>query len=136
MKVARMAVGGLVLAEVTGGFAAIPAYAAEPPALARTVEGHSLERHHHHHHHHKHVPIRHKAAVKKPAVKPVVRTVVETVVETSPSMYSHYVVQPGDTLTHIAAEYQVPWETLWSVNTDRLDHPDFLPVGQEIRLPA
>lgn len=131
LKMARVAVGGLVLAEVTGGFAAIPAYAAEPPALARTPAGHALERHHdHHHHHRRHAP---KAVHKKP-------------VKTAPApqlgpvapqeLFSHYTVRPGDTLTHIAAQFSVPWESLWAVNTDQLDHPDLLTVGQQLRLPV
>jgi len=50
-------------------------------------------------------------------------------------LYDHYIVQPGDTLTHIAAAYQIPWESLWAINSDQLPHPDAVFPNQRLRLP-
>ena len=45
-----------------------------------------------------------------------------------------YIVQPGDTLSAIAAAHGVPLSTL--IQTNALDDPDRIVVGQELRLPA
>jgi LysM domain len=149
---ARIAVGGIALAEITGGFAAIPAEAATPPhvytaqpVLAAHVE-HLHKKPHHgdhkgHHHGAKHHAV--KPAVKAPAAvapapaAPVVAPV--ALVTPDPDMgmlIDHYTVIPGDTLTHIAAAYGLPWEAMWSANSDVLEHPDQLIPGQVLRLPA
>lgn len=44
-----------------------------------------------------------------------------------------YIVQPGDTLSGIAAMQGIPLATLIQINA--LDNPDLLIVGQELRLP-
>lgn len=45
-----------------------------------------------------------------------------------------YVVQPGDTLTQIAASYGVTLETILELNT--IANPDLLEVGQVLQIPA
>jgi LysM repeat protein len=51
-------------------------------------------------------------------------------------LFDHYTVQPGDTLTHIAAAYGIPWEALYALNTDQVAHPDSIWPGLQLRLPA
>ncbi len=48
-----------------------------------------------------------------------------------------YVVRSGDTLSRIAARYDVRggWRAIWSVNRSRLSNPDVIYVGQRIYLP-
>lgn len=146
---ARIAVGGLVLAEITGGLPAAPAYAATPVVLAsshHSTDGdkHHSKKHHHTKHHHAAKPV--KPPAVKPAAKAPVRAAVVVAATSTPApqpvpaaapdgLFDHHIVQPGETLTHIAAAYQLPWESLWAVNGD-LIHPDSLYVGQRLRLPA
>lgn len=149
VNAARIAVGGLVLAEITGGFPAVTAEASTPVVLAAS---HHDTHHHKHHHskpHHPTVKPAVKAAVRAAVVQAAVVTpavqpdlTVTPVSQTDPAaapeqlLFDHYIVQPGDTLTHIAAAYQIPWESLWSFNTDLLPHPDAVFPGQRLRLPA
>jgi hypothetical protein len=147
---ARIAVGGLVLAEITGGLPAAPAYAATPVVLASSHHStngdkHHTKKHHHTKHHH---PAKHaKAPAAKPAAKPSVRAAVVVAATSTPApqpapaaapdmLFDHYIVQPGDTLTHIAAAYGIPWESMWAFNTDTTPHPDALYPGLRLRLPA
>ena len=158
---ARLAVGGLALAEITGGFAAIPAEAATPTA----------------HHDNHHLPLgergpdglgqyrcdkahlrfaacnpnnlgqivqypyydgdspsgRHAAGPKHAAKAAVAQ--IAAPAQPQP-VYGLYVVRPGDTLTSIAASQQIPWEVLWSINSDCIPDPDRVYPGQQLRLPA
>jgi nucleoid-associated protein YgaU len=149
---ARIAVGGLVLAEITGGMPAVPAYAATPVVLAsshHSTDGdkHHAKKHHHTKHHHAAKPATKAPVVKAHAAKPPVRAAVAVAATSTPVpqpapaaapevLYDHYIVQPGDTLTHIAAAYQVDWASLWSLNTDQVYHPDAIYPGLRLRLPA
>ncbi len=47
-----------------------------------------------------------------------------------------HVVQSGDTLYGIAAEYGVSGDTILEANTDTLTSPDRLSIGQELRIPV
>ena len=48
-----------------------------------------------------------------------------------------YTVQPGDTLSHIAATHGlVAWETLDAANRDQIGNPHLLQVGQVVRIPS
>jgi LPXTG-site transpeptidase (sortase) family protein len=47
-----------------------------------------------------------------------------------------YTVQPGDTLTTIAASFGLPsWQPLYAANRDRLPNPHMVRVGQELIIP-
>jgi LPXTG-site transpeptidase (sortase) family protein len=47
-----------------------------------------------------------------------------------------YTVQPGDTLTAIAAKVGVPsWRDLYAVNREQIENPHLLQVGQVLRIP-
>lgn len=148
---ARIAVGGLVLAEITGGLPVVPAYAATPVALASShhhTDGdkHHTKKHHHAKHHHAAKPPAKPAVAKTHAANPPVRAAVVVAATSTPApqpvpaaapemLFDHHIVQPGETLTHIAASFGLPWEVLFSVNAD-MGHPDSLFVGQRLRLPA
>ncbi|HEY2087269.1 MAG TPA: LysM peptidoglycan-binding domain-containing protein [Mycobacterium sp.] len=152
MNCARIAVGGLVLAEITGGLPAVPAYASTPVVLAASHHGthgddkpkhHHAKKHHHPTKHHRpaqraaptvtHAAVRtvaaHQAAAFTPAPQPAPAAAPEM-------LFDHYIVQPGDTLTHIAAAFGLPFEVIWAANGDRLPHPDAIFIGQRLRLPA
>lgn len=149
---ARIAVGGLVLAEITGGLPAIPAQAEVEtpvvPAVYSTVQ--PVMTRHHHHSHHTHKAPAHLAqpvrvvtqAVVQPAVAPVAAFSDPTAQDAAydygydQQLYDHYTVRQGDTLTHIAAEFGVSWEALFSINSDTVADADSLFVGQVLRLPA
>lgn len=148
VNAARIAVGGLVLAEITGGFPAVTAEASTPVVLAAS--------HHSTHHKHHHPKPRHPAA--KPAANPVAHPAVVQAAVVTPAaqpdltvtpvsqtdfaaapeqmLFDHYIVQPGDTLTHIAAAYGLPFEAIWSINSDQVYHPDAIWPGLRLRLPA
>ncbi len=49
-----------------------------------------------------------------------------------------YTVQPGDTLSKIAKEYygdSGQYRAIYEANRDKLDDPDEIRVGQELRIP-
>jgi LysM repeat protein len=47
-----------------------------------------------------------------------------------------YTVQPGDTLSRIAAKYGLSsWQTLYAANQDRVGNPNFIRVGQVLVIP-
>ena len=48
--------------------------------------------------------------------------------------YSVYIVQDGDNLSKIAADYGTTWQALAEYNN--LEDPDVLAIGDEIRIPA
>jgi hypothetical protein len=152
---ARIAVGGLALAEITGGlpavtaphtYAATPTYSASPVLEAHVEKLNQHGGHHSHKHHGQHANKHH--AVKAPVAPPVVVAppavaapvvAAPAAVAADPDMgflFDHYTVRDGDTLTHIAAAYDLPWAALYAANADQLEHPDALFVGQTLRLPA
>lgn len=133
VKVARLAVGGLALAEITGGLSAVPAWAC----------GHDSPNHSNRAHHAAARP------AKRSQVKPVAAVVPAPPPATPPTpapqpapaatpdnIFDHYIVQPGDNLTYIAAAYGIPWSALWAANSDIVENPDLIYVGQRLRLPA
>jgi len=149
VNAARIAVGGLVLAEITGaGFPAVPAYASTPAVLASSHHSTDTVHKHHHKHHPVQVPAaRTVAAVHQAVTVAAVEHVASAAPESQPviaavsdqqqqQLFDHYIVQPGDTLTHIAAAYGIPWESMWAFNTDQVAHPDSLYPGLRLRLPA
>jgi hypothetical protein len=147
---ARIAVGGLVLAEITGGLPAIPAQAEVEtpvvPAVYSTVQPVMTRHHHHSHHAHKAPPhlaqpvrVVQQAAVVAPAVAPAADPTAQDAAYDYgyDQLYDHYIVRQGDTLTHIAAEFGVSWEALFAINSDTIgDSPDSIYAGQILRLPA
>lgn len=54
--------------------------------------------------------------------------------QTSADQVEVYVVQPGDTLSHIAQRYGTTWQALAQYNN--LANPSLIRVGQQIRIPA
>jgi LysM repeat protein len=141
VKVARIAVGGLALAAITGEFNAIPAAHASTPMQMAPACGHNSSHHggaHHGSSHHavkpKHVAVKAVAhAAPKPATPPAPAP--QPAPAATPDLFTHYVVQPGDTLTHIAASFNLPWSSLWSANPE-ITNPDVIHVGQLLRLPS
>jgi hypothetical protein len=166
---ARAVVGGLALAEITGGFAAVPADAATPQPAR-----------HHHHGDDGSLPLgvrgpdgrgryvcdqahlyfaacnpnnlgqvvdypvydgygKHAAPAapqQAPAQQAQTTGPAPTPDPGPGPQFGLYVVRPGDTLTHIAATQQVPWEVLWALNGDCVPNPDVIFPGQLLRLPA
>lgn len=53
------------------------------------------------------------------------------------SLPGTYVVQPGDTLSRIAAVHGLgSWETLYAANRDRIGNPNFISIGQVLIMPG
>lgn len=150
---ARIAVGGLVLTGAATGFAKVSAEAAPPPELKHHVQAQPPVQ-----------TVAWVAPQDRPAlpsaeyvpadyaIDPGTADTAATTNPTPPAdqstnpaqtgvannqadLFDHYVVQEGDTLTHIAAAYGISWQALWSANSDRLAHPDLLFVGEILRLP-
>ena len=46
-----------------------------------------------------------------------------------------YTVESGDTLSKIASHYGTTWQAIYEANTDTIDDPDMIQVGQVIRIP-
>lgn len=127
----RIAVGGLVLAGAATGFVKVSAEAAPPPALKKQVETVAW------------VAPQDRPALPSadyvpdaPDYSDLSTDQTSDQMSTNPAdLFDHYIVQPGDTLTHIAAAYGIPWQSLWAANSDQLAHPDLLFVGEVLRLP-
>ncbi len=47
-----------------------------------------------------------------------------------------YVVQPGDTLSAIAAAYDLSWQELWEANQAKIPNPDLIRPGDELLIPG
>ena len=47
-----------------------------------------------------------------------------------------YTVQPGDTLSSIAANYGTSWQQLWQANSGTVANPDVIAAGQVLNLPG
>ena len=47
-----------------------------------------------------------------------------------------YVVQPGDTLSGIAAAYNLSWQEIWEANKAKIPNPDLIQPGQELLIPG
>jgi murein DD-endopeptidase MepM/ murein hydrolase activator NlpD len=45
-------------------------------------------------------------------------------------MAADYTVEPGDTLSHIAEQYDTTWPELYQLNRDVIDNPDLIYPGQ------
>lgn len=142
VQVARIAVGGLALAAITGEFSAIPsAHASTPMQMAPACQ-HSSHGHSHGSSHHvakpkpkpNHVAVKAVAhAAPKPATPPAPAP--QPAPAATPDLFTHYIVQQGDTLTHIAASFQLPWSALWAANPE-VTNPDRIFIGQQLRLPT
>ena len=48
---------------------------------------------------------------------------------------STYTVQSGDTLSKIGANHGVSWQKIFDANRDKLDDPDKIQPGQELKIP-
>ncbi|CAN5441707.1 hypothetical protein BH18ACI1_BH18ACI1_05260 [soil metagenome] len=48
---------------------------------------------------------------------------------------STYTVQSGDTLSKIGQRYGVGWQKIYEANRDKLDDPDKIQPGQELKIP-
>ena len=46
-----------------------------------------------------------------------------------------YTVKSGDTLSEIGQKYGVAWREIFEANSDQLDDPDKIKVGQKLRIP-
>ena len=56
-----------------------------------------------------------------------------------PALPTNHVVQPGESLSTIAAFYYgkgTLWREIWEANLDVISNPDFVPEGTEIFIPA
>lgn len=108
---ARIAVGGVALAEITGGFSVPAAWAQDaPPAVVCDAQAQ---------------PVVQAADDQQPVDQ-----------RQAAPLHDHYIVQPGDNLTYIAAQYGVSWDALWALNSDKITNPDLIFAGQRLRLPA
>ncbi len=48
---------------------------------------------------------------------------------------STYTVQSGDSLSKIGSKYGVSWQKIFEANRDKLDDPDEIQPGQELKIP-
>ena len=48
---------------------------------------------------------------------------------------STYTVQAGDSLSKIGTRYGVSWQKIFEANRDKLDDPDKIHPGQELKIP-
>lgn len=48
---------------------------------------------------------------------------------------STYTVQAGDSLSKIGSRYGVSWKEIYEANRDKLDDPDKIHPGQELKIP-
>ena len=46
-----------------------------------------------------------------------------------------YTVQSGDSLSKIGSKYGVGWQKIYEANRDKLDNPDKIYPGQELKIP-
>lgn len=46
-----------------------------------------------------------------------------------------YTVQSGDSLSKIGSKYGVSWQKIYEANRDKLDDPDKIHPGQELKIP-
>ncbi len=46
-----------------------------------------------------------------------------------------YTVQSGDSLSKIGSKYGVSWQKIFEANRDKLDDPDKIHPGQELKIP-
>ncbi|MFI5355446.1 MAG: TIGR02594 family protein, partial [Desulfobaccales bacterium] len=46
------------------------------------------------------------------------------------------VVQPGDTLSEIAAAYDLSWQEIWEANKAKIPNPDLIRPGDELLIPG
>lgn len=54
----------------------------------------------------------------------------------APVQTPEYTVQSGDTLSGIAARYNMSWQALYEINKDRVSSPNRIFPGQKLRVPA
>jgi nucleoid-associated protein YgaU len=47
-----------------------------------------------------------------------------------------YTVQSGDSLSKIGQHYGVSWQKIYEANRDKLDDPDKIYPGQELKIPS
>ena len=72
-----------------------------------------------------------------PAAGPVILTA-SPVADSAVNVYGTHVVAKGDTLFALARVYyndQGRWKDIYAANTDRLNDPDLIFVGQELVIP-
>jgi len=48
---------------------------------------------------------------------------------------STYTVQSGDSLSKIGSHYGISWQKIYDANRDKLDNPDKIFPGQELKIP-
>lgn len=53
-----------------------------------------------------------------------------------PPKYDEYTVQAGDSLSGIASRYNMSWQALYAINTDRIADPNRIFPGQKLRVPT
>ena len=46
-----------------------------------------------------------------------------------------YTVQSGDSLSKIGSNYGISWQSIFEANRDKIDDPDKIFPGQELRIP-
>ncbi|HLZ28155.1 MAG TPA: LysM peptidoglycan-binding domain-containing protein [Chloroflexota bacterium] len=72
-------------------------------------------------------------ATPKPTATPLALAIAAAPTAT-PQKGGTYVVQPGDELKHIAADYNV---SIWKlIEANHISNPDSLKIGQELRIPS
>ena len=47
-----------------------------------------------------------------------------------------YTVQAGDTLSKIANAHGLDWKDIWNANTDTVQDPNLIFVGDQLKLPV
>lgn len=82
-----------------------------------------------------------KATLVQPAAKPQAAPVEAKAASghTGTGETFDYTIQRGDTLSHLALKYlgdQYKWQTIYAVNKETMKNPNFLYIGQIVKIPA
>ena len=49
--------------------------------------------------------------------------------------FEEYTVQPGDSLSKIAKNWDTNWKQIWDANRDTVSNPDLIHPGQVLKIP-
>jgi LysM repeat protein len=78
-----------------------------------------------------------RAVTAKPKARPAAKRPAPKAKVTVHATGKTYVVRPGDTLSKIAGARHVSggWNAIYRANTDQIDNPNLIRIGQRLRLP-
>lgn len=82
--------------------------------------------------------VQHQAVHQAAAAQavPVHLTAATTVTQSADSSGGTYTVQPGDTLSSIAAQYGTSWQQLYQANSSTVSDPNQIIAGQQLSVPG